>query len=154
MANIQRYIPFTATQGSADAYAQTGVVTDIIPANGKVFEITAIDIQIRSDISAISTDCQIEFSFSRDTKSAICTLDDADCIIYDRFTHMLTTSGAVVMPSGRRFQQLSGIYVVEPVLYFQFDSTGTGLTMTADARVYYEEVKLSEVEILRILNNA
>jgi hypothetical protein len=40
---------------------------------------------------------------------------------------------------------------VEPLIYAHLDSAATGLTLTAYMRLFYREVKLSEVDILRML---
>lgn len=40
---------------------------------------------------------------------------------------------------------------VQPTLYIRLDSAATGLTGSAKVRVYYDIVKLTDVEVLRLL---
>lgn len=150
---ITRFLKMTATQGGADTFVQASVATDIIPEEGLVYKITGIDVQINSGIQAISADCSFYWSFTRDTKTALAPLSDDDCLLLDGFCVSLTTSGQVYLPATYRYANL-GLYLVEPIVYVQLSTTATGITNAINTRIYYEEVKMSEVEILRILNNS
>ena len=152
--SIQRYLSMTCTQGGADTFVQASVNTEIVPADGYAFKVTGIDFAITSPLNGIAADCRLQWSLSRDTKTAICPYNDSDSILYDQFNVSFTTSGIIYIPGSSRYRNLDGIYLVEPTIYAQLASASTGLTNVADWRIYYEEVKLSEVEILRILNNA
>lgn len=150
---IARYLTLTAVQGGADAFVQASVSTGIIPENGVGFKVIGMEIAF-SALQAVSADFDITWSLSRDTKTGVTGLSDDDIILYDGFYGSLTTSGQILIPGRVQYPPQEGIYIVEPTIYLQFDSTATGLTSTASMRVYYEEVGLNEVDILRILNNA
>jgi len=151
---IQRYLSLTNTQGGADTFNETSVATEILPENGLVYKITGIDFMLLNPMQTLAADFYIQWSLTRDTKTAAATIADPDSFLFDRLTLALTTSGAVLIPNVFRYQNLNGLYIVEPTIYAQLQSATTGLTLVADWRVYYEEVKMNEIDILRVLNNS
>lgn len=151
---IQRYISLNATQPGADTFVQASASTNIVPEDGLVYKVLGIDVQLSAAIQGIATDCACYWSFSRDTKTGLCALSDPDCMLMDGFAVALTTSGAVRLPATYRYSDMSALYIVEPTIYLQVSSGTTGLVNIVNSRIYYEEVKMSEVEILRILNNS
>lgn len=153
-ANVARYLTVTATQGGADTFNQGSVATGIVPENGVGFRVLSIDVAFISVFITLSADSWIMWSITRDTKTAAVSLNDPDTIYFNGFSNALTTSGEVIVPQVYRSTLIDGIYIVEPTIYFQLGSASTGITNVATARIYYEEVSLSEVDILRVLNNA
>lgn len=150
--NIANWFTIGLVQGSADAFVQNSIATDIVPENGVILRVTQIHFVIESNLSAIAADSQVEWSLTRATKTAVAGLSDNDAFLYDSFSYSLTTSGAVIFKQGFFYQDLVGIYLAEPTIYAQLDSTATAIAITARLRVFYEEQKASEVDILRILN--
>lgn len=150
---IPRYLSMTTTQGDADTFAESSIATDILPENGVVYQITQIDFLLRNPMQALAADFYIQWSLTRDTKTSAATIADPDTFMFDRLTMALTTSGKVLIPNLFTYKELKGLYIVEPIIYAQLQSLTTGLTLVADWRITYEEVKMSEVEILRVLNN-
>lgn len=151
---IGRYLTITATMGGADAFVQGSVATDIVPEDGLILKVTGIEFAITNNQSTLGFDYQIEWSLTRDTKTAIATLSDADTVLYDAHSHQFTTSGATFLPGAYRYAPSPGLYLVEPIIYMQLDSTGTTLLLAGQMRIFYEEVRATEVEILRIINNS
>lgn len=156
MANtIARYLNITTTQGSADAFVQGSVDTGIIPADGMCKKVTAIELLFTPNfLLSISADAFVKWSFTRDTKTAIAEYSDPDCMYGDGIEFTFLTSGAGVNRHNQMWIPPVGLYLVEPTIYAQLDSNATGNVITANWRIHYEDVKLSEVEILRLLNNA
>lgn len=152
-ANIARFRNLQPVQGSADAFAQVSEVTGIDPVSGRAWMLRAMDVSFPPDntLAAVSADFSIHWSLTRDSKAAVAGLDDSDCIEAGGIYGSLTTSGQILLPSVYHHTFEEGIIVVEPMLYFQIDSNATGLTLSPDVRLYYDEVKLSEVDILRML---
>jgi len=152
-ANIARYRNLQPVQGGADAFVQVAEVTGIDPTMGRAWMLRKMEVSFPQDnaLQNISADCSIHFSLTRDSKSAIAGLDDGDCIGAGSIYASLTTSGQIVFPGLFEYSFTEGIMVVEPNLYFQLDSAATGLALSPDVRLYYDEVKLSEVDILRML---
>ena len=151
--NIARYRNLQPVQGGADAFVQVAETTGIDPVSGRAWMLRSMDICFPQDnaLANVSADFSIHWSLTRDSKAAIAGLDDGDCIVAGGIYGSLTTSGQIVLPACYHHEFESGIMAVEPTLYFQLDSNATGLTLSPDVRLYYDEVKLSEVDILRML---
>lgn len=149
---ISRHFDLTLTQGSNDAFVQGSIVTDLEPADGLAYVITRAEI-VRPVPIAMANSALIEWSVTRDTKSAIALMSDPDCMYHDGIALKMTTSGATMDRIRTEVVFEDGLFVVEPYLYVQLDSANTTATNTAYFRFWYEQQKLSEVEILRLLNN-
>ncbi len=150
---VARYLDIRTTQGGADTFDEGSVSTEILPENGLAFAIRAIELSFLSGLAAVSADWEILWSMSRDTKTAACAPTDPDCMLYDGRSGSLTTSGTFLNTRRVHYDALPGIFIVEPTIYAQLSSAATGITLDANFRIWYEEIKLSEVEILRVLNN-
>lgn len=148
---IAKFLSANVVQGSADAFVQDTVPTNLIPSDGFAFKLKHIMFDRTSANLVASGD--ISFSLTRDTKTAVVKYDDPDTIFFHTELIKMTTSGAIVSPGSGVITFPDGIFVVEPNIYLQLDSTATTVVNSMNARIYYEEVKISEVEILRILNN-
>jgi len=151
---VARFRNLVLTQGSADAFVQASEATGIDPGAGKGWLLTRVEtwFPIASNLQGMSADAAVHFALTRDSKAALSDLSDSDVIFCDGFSNALTTSGEVVVPNLYVNVLPEGTVIVEPTIYAHLDSTATGLTMTAHMRIYYEEVRLSEIEILRMLS--
>ena len=151
--NIARFRNITMTQGGADAFVQTSEVTGIDPSSGRGWALRRAEIQFpqAAGLQGLSADSAIHWALTRDSKTAMSDLNDQDTIFAGGIFNALTTSGEIALPSVHMHTFPDGIIVVEPILYAHLDSAATGLILTAHMRLFYEEVKLSEVEILRML---
>jgi len=152
---IDRFKNITVNQGGADAFVEANVDTLLVPENGLAWLITYVELLFLPGMfSGISADASVYWSMTRDTKAAVPSFGDPDSIWVDGFDWTLTTSGSAIVPSTWRWTPPQGIIFVEPTIYFQLDSTATGATLNARVRIHYEEIKVSEVDILRMLNNS
>jgi len=151
---LQRNI--TVTEGGADAFVQ---VTDptAISASAKVaWLIKRIQVMFDLDVTleAVSADFAIAWAVARASDTSVPSLDDKDTIHADGISGSLTTSGQILIPKLYEWDAPGeGLLMVDPQLFYTLDSTATGLTLSADFRVWYEEVTLSELEILRLVAN-
>jgi len=154
--NVDRFLSMVMTQGAADAFVQGTLATNIVPKDGMVWVVSLIEFNFTTatPLSGITADTIIHWSFSRDTKTAICLYDDIDCIFADGMAIPLNTNGQVIVPLRYEYVPPEGLLIVEPTIYGQLDSTGLGTALTAAVRIHYQEAKATEVEILRLLNNA
>ena len=152
---VDRFKTITMVQGAADAFVQGSVATDIISSDGMGWLISLVEVKlVGSYMSLLSADADLLWALSRDTKAVLPNLDDTDAIYTDGFAVALTTSGQIAVPLLKTWVPPAGTIVVEPILYAQLDSTATGQAQTVVMRIHYDLVKLSEIEILRLLNNA
>jgi len=149
---IARYLTAQCVQGSADAFIQDSITTGLIPADGFAFKITKMLVDWSAGMASVNGS-ERQLSLTRDTKTAIARYDDPDTLFFFGEMSRLVTSGLQITPEGYSFDFPDGLYVVEPTIYLQVDGNATTVAYTVNARLYYEEVKLSEVEILRLLNN-
>lgn len=152
---ISKFIELTATQGGIDAFVESSASTNIIPADGMGLEIDKIVFAFRDNgqVQSIGSDCSFSISLTRDTKAAIPNLTDNDVFFLWGFANSFTTSGQALIPLVHEWTPPKGLLLVEPTIYMQLDGLSTSIAFTVDARIYYNEVKVSEVEILRLLNN-
>ena len=150
-ANIQRYFDITLTQGAADAFVEDSIQTNLEPADGLAYVITRMEVLRRQVINGTSG--FLEWSVCRDSKTAVAKYDDDECVYSDGFGVLTTTSGRVLDRLRTEVMLPQPIFVVEPRIWVQFDSNGTSLSNVVDFRFHYETQKLTEVEILRLLNN-
>ena len=148
--NIARHFDITLVQGAADAFVEGAIVTGLIPADGLAIKLTRAEIFL--PLTA-QTNWTREWAFARDTKLAVPTIADPDTLYSDGDEMNFTTSGNTVVNRRKEIIFPDGVYVVEPNIYVTLDSSTTGLANQVSFRIFYESVKLSEVEILRLLNN-
>lgn len=150
---IDRFRNIAVTQGSADAFVQGTETTGISPSMGIAWVLTRLEVFFPQSnaLQNVSADFSVHWSLTRDSKTAVSDFSDADCMAAGGFYGSLTTSGQIILPAYYQYEFGSGLLVVEPEVYFQLDSAATGLTLSPGVRLHYEEVKVSEVEILRML---
>jgi hypothetical protein len=156
MANIiAKYLSANATMAGADAFKETAITTNLNPADGYAFQVERIEFSLNNAIAGwAGADSNFQVVLARDTKLAIAKLSDPDVMYKKTLVLILLTAAGFAWVDGTwTWIAPSGVYIVEPTIYLQIDADATGLTMDLDARIFYSEVKLSEVEILRLLNN-
>jgi len=151
---IQQFVNIRTTQGGADAFVQTEEYTGISPADGLVWLIKRIEVSFTTacGLQGISADAEISFALSRETAVAVVEKNDSACLYKGGFVNSLTTSGQIEVPREFVYVPEDGLVIVGPSLFAQLDSTATGLTLVADWRIFYNSVKISELEILRMLS--
>lgn len=150
---IARYLTISMVQGSADAFVQGSVATDIVPEDGLALQVIGMEFVLATALQGVSADFEIAWSLTRDTKLAVTSYSDTECILFDGVAGSLTTSGQILIGYRFPYPAIEGIFLVEPTIYGQLDSSATGLTLTGYWRIYYQEVRMTEVDILRVLNN-
>lgn len=138
-------------QGGADAFIEGSISTLLNPADGYGWMLKRAEMTFDTALSAVSADFDIRWSISRLSKAATPDYASDDVILADGVAGSLTTSGQIVLPQRYEYDFPDGVLVVGDTLYAQLDSDATGLTIQAYLRVWFEQVKLSELEIWRTL---
>ncbi len=149
---LQRNI--TVTEGGADAFVQVTDPTAISPSSKIAWLIKRIQVMFDLDIllENVSADFAVAWAVARSTDTAVPSLDDKDTLYAGGFSGSLTTSGQILIPKLHEWDAPGeGLLMVSPQLFYTLDSTATGLALSADFRIWYEEVTLSELEILRLV---
>lgn len=146
-------IVITATQGSADAFAQGSVLTGL--SGRQAFNIKSIFIELTNELhGAGGVDCYWGISLSRRSKTALPTLADTDVIYKWAFSNGFTTSGNVYLPNTNTFIPQKQIAIVEETLYAQIDSTATTLTNIAVVRLEVELDTMSDIDRLNLITRS
>ena len=138
-------------QGGADAFVQGQLSTLINPSDGVGWMVKKIEMAFSTALAAVSADFNVKYALSRLTKAAMPDYSADDVILADGFSGSLTTSGQIVLPQLISYDVPDGVLVVGDTLYAQLDSDATALTIQAYMRIWYEEVRVTELEILRMI---
>lgn len=142
----------TATQGSADAFAETEFATGLSAATRTAFRIRRIEFYLPALAEA---DSNIQLVLRRNSAAAIAIAGSAVIASIWRQSQ-ITTSGAVI-------QEISGptltytyakdeeFLVVEESLFLDIDSAGTSASNAGSVRIGYETRQITENERLQIM---
>lgn len=149
---IERHFDLRVVQGGADAFVEASIATGIEPQDGVGFAITRVDV-LREQGLGTTNSAIIEWSVCRDSKVAVAGYTDPECMLAWKAQTRNAANGIFIEDLLRQFEIPAGLVVVEPNIYVQLDSNATVLTNAVQFRFFYDEIKLTEVEILRLLNN-
>lgn len=147
-----KFLSGSVVQGSADAFATAAIATGIASVN--------LGLRVRRIEFSIpypaEVDSSIDVEVTRRLPTAMLGLADRRSLIYRNYKMMLTTSGQVIWPQviAHDFPKDFELLIVEDPIYLSVDSTGTSATSTLVARIYYEEVRLTDVQKLSALQES
>lgn len=148
-------VPATNTGTYTSTAISTGVTTD----GGFGIRITDVEIggptgQTSPIVLSTTGDFSLKAQVTRDAQTAMLGFSDTRVLAYYNLnmSSIVTTSGSEIMQTEWPQEMWLGgeTLVVSPTIYFGLTSTGQG-TVNVEVRMYYEMVKLSEIDILRIL---
>lgn len=141
----------TVTQGGADTFAAASIDTNLT-ADGKAgWEIVAFSAFYTNAEVGAAADAELNVILA--TQATITTFDQ-DEEIYRLNWGIANTGGvAVAYPIGmvKREFLIAPRLTVQPLLYVQAASTLTGLTNAIAYEIHYNIVKLTDLEVLRLL---
>lgn len=139
----------TVTQGSADAFAESEILTGLSNLTTQALRLRRVEFY---NLILPSADSEIQVQISRRSLSAINQLA-ASCIVgYGRKVE-LTTSGSPVyetFPNAQDFDRDMELLIVEEVLYFQIDSASTGAANVAGVVLWVENRTITANEKLSL----
>lgn len=139
----------SVTQGSADAYAESAIVTQLSTLSTTAWVINHIMLERTSALPGADTD--ISVCISRGTKAALPTVDDRDVIFKIRKQVELVTSGMVEQNLVDHYFPQQEILIVEENIYLQIDSTGTSQTNVCRMSIDVSPKRVTEAQRLAIL---
>lgn len=147
-----QYRNISLVQGAADAFVQAVEYTGIDAAQGFGWLLKRVELEFPLAVAiADLQDCEIAWSVGNESRATVGDLSDGNTLHAGGFASAMTTSGQSEFDKLWVYDFVDGMLVVSPVIYAQLDSSGTSLALTANMRVYFESVKLTEIEILRML---
>jgi hypothetical protein len=147
-----KFISGSVTQGSADAFATASITTGIASVN--------LGLRIREIVvswpSLVEVDANVQFEIMRRLPTAIVGVSDRRSVITQTRQIALTTSGLVVNDLITRiaYPKDLDLMIVEDPIYFSVDSNGTSLSNVIVCRIYYEEVRMTDVQKLSALQES
>lgn len=142
------------TQPVADAFVEGSAVTTIVPENAQAWEVTMVELEFDpAQLKLLSADADISMAISRDSAGGVGTIGNPRIVNTFSLFNSLTTSGQIFGSGRYRWEMPPGTLFVENEIFVQLDSTGTGQALTCQVRLHYKWVKVTEIEILRFLQN-
>lgn len=136
------------TQGSADAFVQSSVVTGL--SGRQAYNLRSIYIEVTSAV-VMNANSEYEVALTRRSKTSMPTISDTDVIYKWRFQHHFTTSGAVGREKTNVFTFAIEMPIVEETLYAQLDSSATSAVQTAVVRLEVELDTMSDIDRLNLI---
>lgn len=140
-----KFLSTITTQGGADAFVQSEFPTGVNGLN-QGLRIRGFDIVMPS-YAEVDSDYAIQFA-RRSGDGALMAYNDRRLIAQVIDVVKLTTSGLVIQERVKRFQipRDFELIIVEDPCYILCDSSGSGSANAFSFRLYYELVKLSDLE--------
>jgi hypothetical protein len=138
------------TQSAADT--ATAVQLPLVALDGKSgYEIKGMEVLLTNGVSLPASDWQINAKLLTANGTYTFSDDEVICEIDWGFANVAGVAiGNMIEIQKEKFLMESRI-TVQPQIFVQLSSVVTGLVMVADFRVYYDLVKLTELEYLRML---
>lgn len=139
------YLLASAVEGSADAFAETTIVTGLSLIGNLCYQLRGIWWN-HTTLKAVDATA-LYLSLTRRTKTAIANMTDPDCIWILRTNVELATSGAFATPFAGYYSFADNpTYIVEDNLYLQIDSDATTVVNSANIRLEYDIVRITDSE--------
>lgn len=147
-----QWLSGSVTQGSADAFASAEVATGLSTVNTgyrvrEIWYFLPAFVEVDSDIT---------MQWSRRSATALVSSTDRRLLHSATKQVAITTSGQFVQDRVLRFEfpKDLDLIIVEDPIYLLIDSTGTSLANILSARIYYEQVRLTETQKLAALSES
>lgn len=148
-----KFLSGTVTQGSADAFATASLATGLAGLN-QGYRVRRIELAWTATL--VETDAFYQAEISRRLPTAILALTDRRSLFYDILQVSVTTSGAWVRSNISRYDYPRDLdlMIVEDPLYISVDSNGTSAANPVTFRIYYEEVRMTDLAKLAALQES
>lgn len=139
------------TQGGADTFTAVAIDTNLTP-DGKIgWLIKSIKCFWENGYLGVATDSTISAILA--TQATVTTPDDNEELARVNWAIANTAGVAVAFPMHLQKTEFAADdrITVQPTLYVQISSATTGLTNVVYFEIEYEAVKMTELEVLRLL---
>jgi len=147
---MARFIGVT-TQTGADTTTSTTIDTGVTIDSKLGIEITAMEVVIPGLTAAPAGDFRVDFILATTTGQVL--FNSADNI--DQISWGVQNTAGVAVALDFEPKKLLVLpeprLTVQPLLYATLYSTGTTLTNVAYWRIFYDQVKLTDLELMRLL---
>lgn len=149
------YLPFTLTQGGADAFIQASISTALSGLTKTCYRLSEILLEFPSCPNVLN---DMQFALTRKSYAAMATsmVLEKSMIAYYRRQANFTTSGMIIFERTvqLRWADDDAPILVEDPLYAQFDTASTSATNVLYGRIGYWQDSISEVDRLTLIANS
>lgn len=147
-----KFLSATLTQGSADAFTTVEIPTGLSNVN-LGYRVRLIECSLPL---FVEVDSQIEIALVRRTPTATPGIGDRTLIWQSRWQIGLTTSGIYLASRWVKdfYPRDLEMLIVEDPIHLCIDSNGTSASNACGIRVWYEEVRLTELQKVTALSES
>jgi len=145
----------SVTQASADAFVQGVIDTQISTNSNAVWSVRHVDFYLNpQNCYAWANPADIAVSMCLTDASKTSVVDPGDQDWLEGAVFAINAAAAAVcsilVPCYLDKELPGGLLVASPALYFGLKTFNTGVANTAICRIWYEPVRVSEIELLRL----
>jgi hypothetical protein len=140
-----------STQGGADTFIATSIDTNLTADGKSGWEIKAVRAYYSNGETGAAADADVNLIVA--VQATVTTFDQDEEIARLNWAVANTAGVAVAYPLELiKSQQLFAPRItVQPLVYVQVSSTASGLANVIYWEIFYEIVKLTDIEVLRLL---
>lgn len=151
-----------AVQGAADAFVQGSIQTALQGQTEQAFQVNSIEYEVVNPavfsgaLTLGGQDVEFSVAITRRSKTAMPLISDVDVIKkWKTGLGVWTAANAAVNPDLVGLWVPAGtVVLVEDPIYFQLDSTGTGVTIELNIAIDYDIVRISDIDRLTLLTQS
>jgi len=140
-----------STQGGADTFVATSIDTNLTADGKSGWEIVALSAYYTNGETGAAADSDVNLIVA--TQATLTTFDQDEEIYRINWAIANTAGIAVAYPLElvKREVFIQPRLTVQPIIYVQVSSTLSGLTNAIAWELHYNIVKLTDIEVLRLL---
>jgi len=140
-----------STQGGADTFVATSIDTNLTADGKSGWEIVAVSAYYTNGETGAAADSDVNLIVA--TQATVTTFEQDEEIYRINWAVANTAGVAVAYPLElvKREVLIQPRLTVQPLIYVQVSSTLSGLTNAIAWEVHYNIVKLTDIEVLRLL---
>lgn len=141
----------TASQSVADTTTSASIDTGLTVDSKTGLSIFALEVYWSNGESAVAADWELNVQLNTDTGTQLPNAADNICSIMWGVQNSAGVAVAVPYEPQKQVILLEPRLTVQPTLYIVITSALTGQTNTVYYRAFYETVKLTDLEVMRLL---
>jgi len=147
------YIKKSLAQTGANATTELAIPT-LLTVDGKAgWSILGMDIYVSGLGAAVNAVADGQCLIELNTEATPQSYDDPDNIIFHQFQFSGITASTTALQvfGGEQVRLILPRLTVQPTLYLNISSSGLLTAVTANIQIVYEIVKLSDIEVMRLM---
>lgn len=147
------WVGFSGVQSAANAFLEITIPTGVTPSGGYGLRVVDLELFARPGNLSAAGSSYLEFALCKESQASMPNYNNTDVLGQLIMYHTTTAAGVGLWAMDFPVElPLNGeILAVDTSLYLDVKSANMGAAVTVYGRMFYEQVALSELEILRIL---